>query len=39
MKYTEPERITQKLLNELHRISSYDTNHLPIEVEIMKVLR
>jgi acetate kinase len=39
MKHTEPERITQELLNELHRISPYDTDHLPAEVELIEVLR
>jgi acetate kinase len=39
MKHTEPERITQKLLNDLHRISPYDTDHLPAEVELIEALR
>jgi acetate kinase len=39
MKHTEPERITQKLLNELHRISPYDMDHLPAEVELIEALR
>ena len=39
MKHTEPERITQELLNELHRISSYDTDHLPAEIELIEALR
>jgi acetate kinase len=39
MKHTEPERITQELLNELHRISPYDTDHLPAEVELIEALR
>jgi acetate kinase len=29
MKHTEPESVTQGLLDELHRISSYDPDHLP----------
>jgi len=29
MKHTEPERLTQELLNELHCISPYGTDHLP----------
>jgi len=39
MKHTKPERITQELLNELYRISSYDTDHLPAEVELIEALR
>jgi len=38
MKHTEPERITQELLNELHRISPYDTDHLPAEIELIEAL-
>ena len=30
MKHTEPELITPELLDELHRISPYNTNHLPV---------
>ncbi len=39
MKHTEPELITQKLLNELHNISSYDTDHLPDEIELIEAFR
>lgn len=39
MKHTEPERITQELLNELHRIIPYDTDHLPAEIELIEALR
>jgi acetate kinase len=39
MKYTEPERVTQELLNELHRISPYDADHLPTEVELIEAIR
>ena len=39
MKHTDPERITQELLNELHRISPYDMDHLPAEVELIEALR
>ena len=39
MKHTEPEHITQELLDELHRISPYDTDHLPAEIELIEVLR
>jgi len=39
MKHTDPERITQELLNELHHISPYDTDHLPAEIELIEALR
>lgn len=39
MKHTKPARITQKLLNELHRASSYDMDHLPAEIELIEELR
>ena len=39
MKHTEPERITQELLDELHRISPYDPDHLPREVELIEAFR
>jgi acetate kinase len=39
MKHTEPERITQELLDELHRISPYDTDHLPAEIELIEALQ
>ena len=39
MNYAEPERITAKLLAELHRITPYDPDHLPREIELIKALR
>jgi acetate kinase len=39
MQYTEPQIVTQKLLDELHRISPYDPDHLPREVEMIEVFR
>jgi acetate kinase len=39
MKYTEPERITPELLDELHRICPYDPDHLPREIELIEALR
>jgi len=36
MKHTEPELITQKLLDELHRITTYDPDHLPAEIELIE---
>jgi acetate kinase len=37
MKHTEPELITQKLLDELHRIIPYDSDHLPAEIELIEI--
>ena len=37
MKHTEPELITQKRLDELHRIIPYDSDHLPSEIELINV--
>jgi acetate kinase len=39
MNHTEPERITQELLNELRRISPYDTDHMPAEVAFIEALQ
>ena len=39
MKHTEPERIAQKSLEELHRISPYDTDDLPAEIELIEALQ
>lgn len=36
MKHTEPERVTQELLDELHRIRPYDPDHLPREIELVE---
>ncbi len=36
MEHIQPERITKTLLDELHRISFYDPDHLPLEVEIIE---
>jgi acetate kinase len=39
MKHTEPEIVTQELLDELHRISPYDPDHLPREIELIEAFR
>jgi len=36
MQHTEPERVSQALLDELHRISPYDPDHLPREIELIE---
>src|SRR5665811_689015 len=39
MKHSEPERVTPKLLAELHRIMPYDPDHLPREIELIEAFR
>ena len=39
MKHTEPEPVTQELLEELHRIRPYDPDHLPREIELIEAFR
>ena len=39
MQHTEPELVTQELLDELHRISPYDPDHLPGEIELIETFR
>ena len=37
MKHTDPELITNELLDELHSIIPYDSDHLPAEIELIEV--
>ena len=37
MNHTDPELITDELLNELHRIIPYDSDHLPAEIELIEI--
>jgi acetate kinase len=39
MHHTEPELITNELLDELHRITPYDPDHLPDEIELIETFR
>jgi len=39
MTHSEPERVTPELLDELHRISPYDPEHLPREIELIEAFR
>lgn len=39
MKHSEPERVTPKLLAELRRITPYDPEHLPHEIELIGAIR
>ena len=38
MKHSEPERVTPKLLAELHRITPYAPDHLPREIALIKAI-
>jgi acetate kinase len=38
MKHSEPERVTPKLLAELHRITPYDPDHLPHEIALIEAM-
>jgi acetate kinase len=38
MTHSEPERVTPKLLAELHRITAYDPDHLPREIALIEAL-
>jgi acetate kinase len=39
MQHTAPELVTRELLDELHRISPYDPEHLPREIELIEAFR
>ncbi len=39
MEHTKPELVTPELLDELHRIISYDPDHLPEEIELIEAFR
>jgi len=39
MKHTQPEIVTPELLAELHRLSPYDPDHLPREIELIEAFR
>ncbi len=39
MTHSEPERVTPELLDELHRITPYDPDHLPREIELIEAFR
>ncbi len=38
-RYHEPQRVTPELIEELHRISSYDPKHLPGEISLIEAFR
>jgi acetate kinase len=39
MQHTQPELVTKALLKELHRISSYDPDHLPLEIKLIEAFQ
>ncbi|MEO6755196.1 MAG: acetate/propionate family kinase [Opitutus sp.] len=39
MTHSEPERVTPGLLDELRRITPYDPEHLPLEIELIEAFR
>jgi len=39
MTHSQPERVTSRLLAELHRITPYDPDHLPREIELIAAFR
>jgi acetate kinase len=39
MKHSEPEKVTPRLLAELHRITAYDPDHLPREISLIEALQ
>jgi acetate kinase len=39
MRHTQPEIISQDLLDELHRLRPYDPDHLPREIELIEAFR
>ncbi len=39
MKHTQPELVTDDLLNELKKISAFDPNHLPEEIKLIEVFK
>ena len=39
MHHTAPELVSQNLLDELHRISPFDPDHLPSEIELIETFR
>ena len=39
MTHSEPERVTPELLDELRRITPYDPEHLPLEIELIEAFQ
>ena len=39
MLHSKPELVTQPLLDELHQISAYDPEHLPLEIKLIEIFQ
>jgi len=37
--YSQPQQVTAEMLEELHRLSSFDPEHLPLEIELLEAFR
>lgn len=38
-KYSEPQQVTAEMVEELHRFSPFDPEHLPLEIELIEAVR
>ena len=38
-KYRQPQRVTAEMVEELHRLSPFDPEHLPLEIELIEAFR
>jgi acetate kinase len=38
-RYSKPQRITAEMIKELHRLSTFDPEHLPLEIELIEAFR
>jgi acetate kinase len=38
-KYSEPQQVTAEMVAELHRLSPFDPEHLPLEIELIEAFR
>jgi acetate kinase len=38
-KYSKPQQVTAEMIDELHRLSPFDPEHLPLEIELIEGLR
>jgi len=38
-KYGEPQQVTAEMVEELHRLSQFDPEHLPLEIELIEAFR
>ena len=38
-KYSKPQQVTAEMVEELHRLSAFDPEHLPLEIELIEAFR